>query len=237
MRAFQLVGWRQPPELCEVPVPEPGPGQVRVKVGGAGACHSDLHIMEAPGPPPGLTTGLPFTLGHENAGLGGTAGPGRHRVHTRGACDCLRLAGLRGVCQLPPGPGELLPDARGAGSGPGRWSRRRNGHVPARPGVAVPDSARHPRPRQAAPPSDAGLTSYHAVKRSLHLLGPGSAVVAIGAGGLGQMTIQILRAHHGDHRRRRGHRRRQAGIRHAHGSRRSVSLGRRGDQAHQGSDG
>ncbi|MGW3984144.1 zinc-binding dehydrogenase [Streptomyces mirabilis] len=49
-------------------------------------------------------------------------------------------------------------------------------------------------PRQAAPLSDAGLTSYHAVKRSLHLLGPGSTAVVIGAGGLGQMTIQILRA-------------------------------------------
>ncbi|MEU6087146.1 zinc-binding dehydrogenase [Streptomyces sp. NPDC047085] len=48
-------------------------------------------------------------------------------------------------------------------------------------------------PRQAAPLSDAGLTSYHAVKRSLHLLGPGSTAVVIGAGGLGQMTIQILR--------------------------------------------
>lgn len=33
MRAFQLVGWQQPPELREVPVPEPGPGQVLVKVG------------------------------------------------------------------------------------------------------------------------------------------------------------------------------------------------------------
>ncbi len=59
MQAFQLVGWRQPPELREVPVPEPGPGQVLVKVGGAGACHSDLHLMEAPGPPPGFATELP----------------------------------------------------------------------------------------------------------------------------------------------------------------------------------
>jgi propanol-preferring alcohol dehydrogenase len=49
-------------------------------------------------------------------------------------------------------------------------------------------------PRDVAPLSDAGLTSYHAVKRSLHLLGPGSTAVVIGAGGLGQMAIQILRA-------------------------------------------
>jgi propanol-preferring alcohol dehydrogenase len=49
-------------------------------------------------------------------------------------------------------------------------------------------------PREAAPLSDAGLTSYHAVKRSFHLLGPGSTAVVIGAGGLGQMTIQVLKA-------------------------------------------
>ena len=49
-------------------------------------------------------------------------------------------------------------------------------------------------PREVAPLSDAGLTSYHAVKRSLHLLGPGSTAVVIGAGGLGQMAIQVLRA-------------------------------------------
>src|SRR5262249_40006500 len=49
-------------------------------------------------------------------------------------------------------------------------------------------------PRVAAPLTDAGLTAYHAVKRSLSLLGPGSTAVVIGAGGLGQMAIQILRA-------------------------------------------
>ncbi|WP_308207121.1 zinc-binding dehydrogenase [Mycolicibacterium psychrotolerans] len=49
-------------------------------------------------------------------------------------------------------------------------------------------------PAEAAPLTDAGLTSYHAVKRSVHLLGPGSAAVVIGAGGLGQMAIQVLKA-------------------------------------------
>ena len=49
-------------------------------------------------------------------------------------------------------------------------------------------------PREAAPLTDAALTSYHAVKRSLHLLGAGSTAVVIGAGGLGQMAIQLLRA-------------------------------------------
>jgi Zn-dependent alcohol dehydrogenase len=48
LQAFQLVESQKPPELREMPVPEPGPGQVLVKVAGAGACHSDLHIMERP---------------------------------------------------------------------------------------------------------------------------------------------------------------------------------------------
>src|SRR4051794_41970508 len=66
MRAFQLVEWQQPPVLRDVPMPEPGPGEVLVKVGGAGACHSDLHLMGGPaGAPPHE---LPFTPRHENAG-------------------------------------------------------------------------------------------------------------------------------------------------------------------------
>jgi threonine dehydrogenase-like Zn-dependent dehydrogenase len=49
-------------------------------------------------------------------------------------------------------------------------------------------------PRDAAPLSDPALTSYHAINRSRQLLAPGSTAVVIGAGGLGQMAIQILRA-------------------------------------------
>jgi hypothetical protein len=74
MQAFQLIAWQKPAELREVPVPEPGPGQVLVQVGGAGACHSDLHLMEAPAD--GRRSSLPFTLGHENAGWVEKLGPG-----------------------------------------------------------------------------------------------------------------------------------------------------------------
>ena len=66
MKAYQFVELQKPAELREVKVPEPGPGEVRIKIGGAGACHSDLHILETPAGTPGVR--LPFTLGHENAG-------------------------------------------------------------------------------------------------------------------------------------------------------------------------
>jgi len=66
MLAYRLGGWGQEPQFEEVPIPEPAPGQVLVKIAGAGACHSDLHVMEWPA---GVVDWpIPFTLGHENAG-------------------------------------------------------------------------------------------------------------------------------------------------------------------------
>ena len=81
MQAYQLVEWQQAPELRDVEVPEPGPGEVLIKVGGAGACHSDLHVMEWPAGT--LPYELPFTLGHENAGWIEAVGAGRHRLGRR----------------------------------------------------------------------------------------------------------------------------------------------------------
>ena len=44
----------------------------------------------------------------------------------------------------------------------------------------------------AGPLTDAGATSYHAVKRVLPKLVPGSTAVVIGAGGLGSFAVQFL---------------------------------------------
>jgi alcohol dehydrogenase, propanol-preferring len=67
MRALRLMEWKFDPVLVEAADPSPGPGQVVIRVGGAGACHSHLHLIhdfEAGQ----LGWGPPFTLGHENAG-------------------------------------------------------------------------------------------------------------------------------------------------------------------------
>ncbi|MFE7778704.1 NAD(P)-dependent alcohol dehydrogenase [Streptomyces sp. NPDC057445] len=190
MRAFQFVEPQKPAELREVPVPEPGPGQVLVKVGGAGACHSDLHLMEAP---PERVGRLPFTIGHENAGWVETLGPGvtgfapGEPVIVYGPWGCGLCANCRegreNYCQTTGGLGGGLGGHQG---GMAEYLL-----VPASRFLLPLGTL---DPREAAPLSDAGLTSYHAVKRSLHLLGPGSTAVVIGAGGLGQMAIQILRA-------------------------------------------
>jgi propanol-preferring alcohol dehydrogenase len=191
MKAFQFVEWHQPGQLRDVPVPEPGPGQVLVKVGGAGACHSDLHQFELPAGARSFT--LPFTIGHENAGWVEKMGPGTtgfapgdpvivYGPWGCGLCMNCRM-GIENYCQTPgkPSPGGL----GGTDGGMAEYLL-----VPATR-YLIPLG--HLDPREAAPLSDAGLTSYHAVKRSVHLLGPGSTAVVIGVGGLGQMAIQILK--------------------------------------------
>jgi propanol-preferring alcohol dehydrogenase len=193
MLAYQMVQWQQEPELREVEVPEPGPGQVLLKVGGAGACHSDLHVTEWP--EGALPYELPFTLGHENAGWVEKVGAG---VEGLAPGDAVAVYGPWGCGRCVPcresreNHCERAAEIGAAGGGLGL-----DGGMA--PYMLVP-SARlllplgDLDPRDAAPLSDAALTPYSAIKRSLPLLGAGSTAVVIGVGGLGHMAVQILRA-------------------------------------------
>jgi len=193
MRAYQLTAWQQPPELRDVAVPEPQAGEVLVKVGGAGACHSDLHLMEwAPGLMP---FDPPFTLGHENAGWVEQIGSGVHGVRpgeavlVYGPWGCGRCAACRrsaeNYCERA---GEIGVMGGGLGRDGGMAEYML---VPAER-LLLPLGELDPS--EAAPLTDAALTPYHAIKRSLHKLMPGSSAVVIGAGGLGHMAIQLLAA-------------------------------------------
>ena len=193
MHAYQLTQWQHGPELRDVDVPEPGPGEVLVQVGGAGVCHSDLHLMEWP---EGLLPfDLPFTLGHENAGWVEALGAGvtglehGEPVAVYGPWGCGRCAPCRAskenYCER-----QAVIGAFGGGLGiDGGMAEYML--VPS-PRLLLPLGDLDPR--DAAPLSDAALTPYHAIKRSLHLLTPGSSAVVIGVGGLGHMAVQILRA-------------------------------------------
>jgi alcohol dehydrogenase, propanol-preferring len=193
MKAYQLTAWQTPPELREVEVPEPGPGQVLVKVAGAGACHSDLHLMEWPEGQ--MDFDVPFTLGHENAGWVEAAGAGVEGLEQGepvavygpwgcGRCRACRLS-AENYCERQ---AEIGAFGGGLGLDGGMAEYMLVPH--ARLLLPLGDLD----PRDAAPLSDAALTPYHAIKRSLHLLVPGSTAVVIGVGGLGHMAVQILRA-------------------------------------------
>lgn len=192
MRALRLRTTGSGAELVEVERPTPGPGQVLIRVGGAGACHSDLHLMHSKLATPRYAP--PYSLGHENAGwvesVGtgvGSVAPGQAvAVHGAWGCgECSRCrVGAENYCEVPRRP----VDGCGLGADGGMAEF-----------LLVPD-VRHLvplpsglSPAQAAPLVDAGLTPYHAVRRSLPKLGPTSTAVVIGVGGLGHMAVQFLK--------------------------------------------
>ena len=189
MQAVRFVGVGRPAQIEDVRKSSPGPGQVLIKIGGAGVCHSDLHVMEED-----LGFKPPFTLGHENAGWVSAVGEGvtgfkeGDAVAVYGPWGCgrchacqlsmenycenwARLSGFGGGLGLDGGMAEymLVPFAR----------------------LLVPLGDLSPA--KAAPLSDAALTPYHAIRRALPHLNAGSTVVVIGVGGLGHMAIQLLR--------------------------------------------
>ena len=194
MRALQMTGWQHDPEFREVERPEPGPGQVLLRMGGAGVCHSDLHVLYE-FPAGAMPWQPPFTLGHENAGWVEAVGTGvsglEHgrpvAVHGPWGCGVCRAcaAGAENYCRTP-GAGAAV-GGLGRDGGMAEYML-----VPAaRHLVPLPDGL---DPHVAAPLTDAGLTPYHAVNRVRDLLVPGSTAVVVGLGGLGNMAVQILRA-------------------------------------------
>ncbi len=192
MRALRMVGFGREPELMEVPDPTPGPGEVVVKVGGAGACHSDLHVLYELDA--SAVWQLPMTLGHETAGWVDAVGSGVEglsegdAVAVYGAWGCGLCArctvGVENYCERP-----SLLGGGGLGLDGGMADYLLVPHQ--RHLVPLPDGL---DPVVAAPLTDAGLTPYHAIRRSWPKLTPDSTCVMIGVGGLGHVGVQIARA-------------------------------------------
>lgn len=190
MKAVRVCRYGVAPAVRDVPEPTPsGPLDVVVEVGGASVCGMDRDIIDGRlSEKSGVE--LPYTLGHENAGWVrevGTAvsnvAPGDpvivHPLVTCGLCRPCQ-AGDDVHCERSTLPGVdcdggmaelLLTHARSVVKLP----------------VGLP-------PAEVAPFADSGLTAYHAVRQAVPLLYPGTCVVVLGAGGLGDIGLQCLRA-------------------------------------------
>ncbi|MBW2122848.1 MAG: NAD(P)-dependent alcohol dehydrogenase [Deltaproteobacteria bacterium] len=189
MKAYRLFEWKEPPKFVDIPVPEPGAGQVRLKVAGNGICQSDLHLIhEWEASPPHLKIELPMTIGHEVGGWIDKLGPGvsgfepdQAAIVTIAGCGHCRYcaAGWNNYC---------LNKGKQVGMGLDGGLAE---YVVAPAGAVVPVNI---DPAEAAPLTDAALSSYHAVKRVLPLLTGGTTVAVIGVGGLGHLAVQELKA-------------------------------------------
>jgi NAD+-dependent secondary alcohol dehydrogenase Adh1 len=190
VKAVRLHEFHAQPVIDEVPEPKiTGPLDVIVKIGGAGVCRTDLHIIEGQWDA-AMGTPLPYILGHENAGWVHEVGSAvtnvavgdtviLHPTPTCGLCRACR-AGDDMHCIASTFPG-LSTDG-----GMAEYLL-----TSARACVKLDPAT---KPEDVAALADAGITAYHAVRKAIPLLYPGTTCVVIGAGGLGHIGIQCLAA-------------------------------------------
>src|SRR6478752_5510483 len=185
MKAVRLHKFHTQPVIDDVPEPTiSGPLDVIVKIGGAGVCRTDLHIIEGQWDA-AMGTPLPYILGHENAGWVHEVGSAvtnvavgdtviLHPTPTCGLCHACR-AGDDMHCENSEFPGlsrdggmaeYLLTSARAC--------------IKLNPET---------QPKDVAALADAGITAYHAVRKALPLLYPGTTAVMDLTGGQGAHVV------------------------------------------------
>ncbi|AIF82965.1 Zn-dependent alcohol dehydrogenase [Candidatus Nitrososphaera evergladensis SR1] len=193
MLSARLHEYQKPLIVENVKVPNALGEGVVVKVGGAGLCHSDLHLINGEWKN-AIPLALPKTPGHEVAGwveeMGNLVPKGMFErgdlVAVFGGWGCGScLACKRGdeqMCLIAKWPGLSQHD--------GGYSQY----------IAVPSyrflikvEGSRLRPEEIAPLTDAGLTPYRAIRRFRHVLVPGTAIAVIGIGGLGSYGIQYAK--------------------------------------------
>ena len=190
MKAVQVVGYHDKLQLTEIPEPTiTGPLDVIVKIGGAGVCRTDIHILEGQWEAKSGVS-LPYTIGHENAGWVHAIGDAvtnvavgdkviLHPLITCGLCTACR-DGDDVHCENSEFPGI------NTNGGYAEYLR-----TTARSVVKIDDSL---EPADVAALADAGLTAYHAAAKVARVTRPGQYCVIMGAGGLGHIGIQVLKA-------------------------------------------
>ena len=190
MKAVRVHRYHEDPHLDDVAEPRiDGPWDIIVEIGAAGLCRTDLHIVQGQWDAIQHPR-LPYTIGHENAGWVREVGsavsnvaPGDtvilHPLVTCGLCLPCR-AGQDSHCENAVFPG-LNVDG-----GMAQFMKTN-----ARAVVRLDSSM---APVDIAALADAGLTAYHAVRKAVPLLPPGTHAIVVGSGGLGHIGVQSLLA-------------------------------------------
>jgi alcohol dehydrogenase, propanol-preferring len=185
MKAAVVTDFTRPLEIQDRPVPTAGPGEVLVRIEASGLCHTDIHAAHGDWP---VKPAPPFVPGHEGVGIIKAVGEGvTHRTvgervaipwlgHACGHCDyCIK--GWETLCESQQNTGYSRD------GGFAEYAVADADYV-----VPVPDGV---DPRDAAPLTCAGVTTYKAVKVA-HIQ-PTEKVAVFGIGGLGHLAIQYAK--------------------------------------------
>ncbi len=190
MKAARLHAYHDPLKLESIDEPKAdGPFDVIVRIGAAGLCRTDLHIQEGQWAEKSGVK-LPYTPGHENSGWVHEVGSGVTNVavgdtvivHPYISC------GLCPPCRV----GDDMHCLNGSFPGIDRDGGFADLLKTSARSVVKLDEGLEPKDIAAL--ADAGLTAIHAVKKAIPVLTAGTHAVVIGAGGLGHIGIQCLKA-------------------------------------------
>ncbi|MGB9185788.1 MAG: NAD(P)-dependent alcohol dehydrogenase [Solirubrobacteraceae bacterium] len=190
MKAARLHAYHDALKLENIEEPTiDGPFDVIVRIGAAGLCRTDLHIQEGQWAEKSEVA-LPYTPGHENAGW----------VHEVGSAVTNVEVGDTVIVHPFISCGLCPPCRRGDdmhclnGSFPGINRDGGFADLLKTSARSVVKLGQGLEPKDIAALADAGLTAIHAVKKAIPVLTPGTRAVVIGAGGLGHIGIQCLKA-------------------------------------------
>lgn len=186
MKAAIVEKFGNPLIVREVPIPTPGPGQALVQVMASGVCHTDLHAVDGDWP---VKPSLPFTPGHEGAGIVAALGPGV--THLKEG-DRVGIAWLHSACghcsYCLSGWETLCLEQQNSGySVNGSFAEYALGQADYL--GRIPKNLSFV---DAAPILCAGVTTYKGLKETGAR--PGEWVVISGVGGLGHVAVQYAKA-------------------------------------------
>ena len=204
MSSARIHNYQEPLAIDNTSKPKVYGEEILVRVGGAGLCHSDLHLINGEWKDV-IPLKLPKTPGHEIAGWIEEVGDSVPESAQMKEGDLVAVFGGWGcgiciycksgdeqLCNFPRWPG--LSDYDGGYS---EYIMVPTYRFLIKVDKQLTTNSYNIRPEELAPLTDAGLTPYRAIKKIRHLLGPGKSIAIFGIGGLGSYAIQyakILRA-------------------------------------------
>jgi alcohol dehydrogenase, propanol-preferring len=182
MRAAVVHGFDEPLSIEEIAKPKARPGEIVVKIETTGLCDTDIHAAHGDWP---VKPSPPFTPGHEGVGIVESAGPGITAVAVGDRVAIPWLGYACGTCEYCISGWETLCESQQNTGYSIDGSFAEYTVADAAYVVTVPDGV---DPRDAAPLTCAGVTTYKAVKVA-HIQ-PTEKVAIFGIGGLGHLAVQ-----------------------------------------------
>jgi propanol-preferring alcohol dehydrogenase len=185
MRAAVVTDFTAPLEIQDLPVPEPRAGEVLVRMEASGLCHTDIHAARGDWP---IKPKPPFVPGHEGIGIIEAIGPDVANRHVGERVAIAWLGSACGECRHCIAGWETLCEKQQNSGYSVNGALAEYAVVAAAFATPVPDAI---SPRDAAPLTCAGVTTYKAIR--VARVAPAETVAIFGVGGLGHLALQYAR--------------------------------------------